>query len=82
MHSLSISEGSRTDDRPVLDPSPNVGLLAYMVGDHWTQEEPKHDVFPEDVPIAPTISDYKSRLADETSDAHLFPRANDISCSL
>ena len=61
---IPVREGSRTDNYPIQVALPDVVLLAYMVGVHWAQEESKHDVFPEEVQIAPTISDSKGRLAD------------------
>ena len=79
---FTVGEGSRTDDRPVQMALPDVILLACMVGVRWTQEESKHDVFPEDVQISPTVSDPKRRLADKTPDAGLFHRVDDIPCSL
>lgn len=57
---ISIRKGCRPDDRPVQLALCDAVLLTYMICIRATQEEPKHDVLPEEIQIASTVPDAES----------------------
>ena len=53
----SVREGSRANESPVQAAFLDVVLLACVICVRSTQEEPKHDVAPEEIQIGPTVPD-------------------------
>ncbi len=54
---IPVREGSRANDSPVQAAFLDIVLLAYVICVRSTQEEPKHDVLPEEIQIGPTVPD-------------------------
>src|SRR5215211_3149348 len=50
-----------------------------MIRERVPQDDPKHDVLPEEVEVAPAISDSEGSLTDKTSDPRILHRADYVS---
>ena len=54
---IPVREGCRANDSPVQSAFLDIVLLAYVICVRSTQEEPNHDVLPEEGEIGPTVPD-------------------------
>src|SRR5918997_6311812 len=70
----AVGEGRRTDYRPIQGAVLDVRLLLLVVGECAPQQQPEHDVLPEEVEVARTLAGSERALADESPHARPLHR--------